>query len=619
MIKSLKGKVSLLCGSLVLLIALLGIYSLFNMYQISRAVDSLIITNYNSIQRLRQMDEALYAQDAALLSYLHTGDAQDAASTLEAQAAVFREASATEYGTIILPQEMEMISGIIASYDSYCALFPEYLALSSVRADRYYQQRLTPAAAEVREHIHSLRVSNEAALFARKQEASEVVRHAAALLFGTFLVTIIIAYTTARIYTDKLFRPIYEVTQNLKAVRQGNMGRKTSVQASDELGSLAQEFNNMTQRLQEFEQSTMGQLMAERNRTMAIVRSITEPMAILDGSFCITLTNQSFDRLFSVEMDEVRGSHFQEAVAQSGLSAFSAVPYRSQSYTERVIQLGSGEEAKFYNAMVTPLAHDEPSGDAVIIVLYDITALKDLDRKRSDFIATISHEFKTPLTSMVIGVDLLSSGALGNMTDEQKEVFEALREDGQRLCSLVTDLLELSRIESAENVYRFERCSLPEVFSECIRQFTPAAERGGTTIVERCPDQLPDVRGDFSKITWVMNNLLSNAVKYTGRGDTITVSAFGGGPQFVTVVVSDTGTGIPEEYLERIFDKYVQVSSYDIEMRGSGLGLAVARAIITAHGGKIWCESNVRKGSRFLFTLPIYQNGGEALEARAGR
>ena len=180
-----------------------------------------------------------------------------------------------------------------------------------------------------------------------------------------------------------------------------------------------------------------------------------------------------------------------------------------------MIQLGSGEEAKFYNAMVTPLAHDEPSGDAVIIVLYDITALKDLDRKRSDFIATISHEFKTPLTSMVIGVDLLSSGALGTMTDEQKEVFEALREDGQRLCSLVTDLLELSRIESAENVYRFERCSLPEVFSACIRQFTPAAERGGTTIVERCPDQLPDVRGDFSKITWVMNNLLSNALKFT--------------------------------------------------------------------------------------------------------
>lgn len=126
--------------------------------------------------------------------------------------------------SIVLPQEMEMISGIIASYDSFCALFPEYLALSSARADRYYQQRLIPAAAEVREHIHSLRVSNEAALFARKQEASEVVRHAAALLFGTFLVTIIIAYTTARIYTDKLFRPIYEVTQNLKAVPAGQHG-----------------------------------------------------------------------------------------------------------------------------------------------------------------------------------------------------------------------------------------------------------------------------------------------------------------------------------------------------------------------------------------------------------
>ena len=619
MIKSLKGKVSLLCGSLVLLIALLGIYSLFNMYQISRAVDSLITTNYNSIQRLRLMEEAIAAQDSALLEFLYTGDAGGLQASFEEQAAAFREASETEYGTIVLPQEMEMITGIISSYDIFCALLPDLLEQESPAACyRFYRWEMVPAVAEVREHIHSLRISNETALFAHKQEASEVVRHSAALLFGTFLGTVLIAYITVRISTDRLFRPIYEVTQNIKAVRQGNMGRKTSVQAADELGLLAQEFNNMTQRLQEFEQSTMGQLITERNRTLAIVRRITEPMAILDGTFCVTLTNQSFDRLFSVEMDEVRGVHFQEVVAQSDLTAFCAVPYRSRSYAERMIQLGSGEDAKFYNAMVTPLTHEDASDDAVIIVLYDVTALKDLDRKRSDFIATISHEFKTPLTSMVIGVDLLSSGALGALTDEQKEIVDALREDGQRLCSLVTDLLELSRIESAENVYRFERCSLAGIFSECVRQFTPAAERNGTRIVQRYPDDLPDVRGDSAKIAWVMNNLLSNAVKYTGDGDVITISAFGGGPQFVTVVVSDTGDGIPEEYLERIFDKYVQVSSYDLEMRGSGLGLAVARAIITAHGGKIWCESNLHKGSRFLFTLPIFQKGGEALEAGTG-
>ncbi len=619
MIQSLKGKVSLLCGSLVLLIALLGLYSLYNVFRISRAVDNLIITNYNSIQRLRQMDEALYTQKALLLEYLHTRDGEAVSAAFSEQSGKFKAAGETEYGTIIIPQEMALIAGIMTAYEDFCLMLSEYLAMETDPADVYYRQKMVPTIQEVERLIDSLRSSNEVALFAHKQDASDMVRRAAALLFGTFLAAVIIAYITARIYTDKLFRPIYEITQNLKAVRQGNMGRKTRVQAPDELGALAQEFNNMTQRLQEFERSTMGQLLAERNRTLAIVRSITEPMAILDGSFCITLTNQSFDRLFSVEMEEVRGGHFQEVVAQSGLSAFAAVPYRSRVYTERVIQLGSGEDAKFYNAMITPLAHEDTASDAVIIVLYDITALKDLDRKRSDFIATISHEFKTPLTSMVIGIDLLSSGALGSMTEEQKEVFEALREDGQRLCSLVTDLLELSRIESVENVYQFECCSLPEIFSACIQQFAFAAERNGVSISQRVPEELGKVRADVSKLTWVMNNLLSNAVKYTGAGDSITVSAFGGSPQFVTVVVSDTGTGIPEEYLEKIFDKYVQVSNYDLEMRGSGLGLAVARAIITAHGGKIWCESNPQKGSRFLFTLPIYQKGGELLETGACR
>lgn len=611
MLKTLKSKVALIYVSLVIITAVLGIFSLISMFQISQAVDSLIITNYHSIQRLRHMDSALAEQKLALLEYVYQSEDSSPQTKLSQQKTLFDSNFSTEYSTIIIPSEMRLITNIQTTYSDFEQMYQYLLTLDmndpveAKQARSFYYNNILPQIQKVRVEIDALRSSNENALFGRKLAVKDVINRSTFVLGFLFAVAVIISYFTSRMYTNKLFKPLYEVTQNLKAVRQGNINRKTAVRTQDELGVLSDEFNKMTQRLAEFEKSTLGQVINEKSKTRAIVRSITEPMIILDCSYHVTLLNHSFENLFHIPLAEAQDRYFLDVINKSPLmSVVSQIDFRTDHYMETVIRLTVENQEKFYNVMVTPIHYEEQENDFVIIVFYDITEFKLLERMKSDFIATISHEFKTPLTSMVMGVDLLGNDVLGSLSEDQQEIVETLREDMDRMCTLVNDLLELSKIESSKMIYQFESCDILTAIQTSLRQFYSLAEKTGVEIHTELEEHLPPIQADLSKITWVMNNLLSNAIKYTGQGDHITVRAHQE-DKLIRVEVEDTGAGIPPEFLERIFEKYVQVNSYDIEMRGSGLGLAVAKEIITAHQGIIWCESNLNVGSKFIFTLPV--------------
>ncbi|MGI6030642.1 MAG: ATP-binding protein [Eubacteriales bacterium] len=612
MFRTLKSRVSLVYGSLVIIIAVLGVFSLLSMFQISQAVDGLIITNYHSIQRLRHMDSALSEQRVAILEYIYGVEDSTPQTKFAQQKTLFQSNFSTEYSTIIIPSEMRLITNIQTTYSDFEAMYQHLLNFDmenpqeAQQARNYYTDSILPQIQKVRVEIDALRSSNENSLFSRKLVVKDVITRSIYILGFLFVISIIISYFTSRMYTDKLFRPLYEVTQNLKAVRQGNMNRKSAVRTQDELGLLSTEFNNMMQRLAEFEESTLGQVISEKNKTRSIVRSITEPMIILDAQYRVTLLNHSFENLFHILLAEAQDQYFLDVLAKSSLrTVMSQIAFQAEVYTERVISLELDGEEHFYNVMVTPIRYEDTSNNFVIIVFYDITELKKLERMKSDFIATISHEFKTPLTSMVMGVDLLDNDALGSLSADQQEIIETLREDLERMCTLVNDLLELSKIESSKMIYQFEEVDVVSAIHTSLRQFYPIAEKTGVTIYTQLQDNIPPITADLSKIIWVMNNLLSNAIKYTKEGDSVTVRCWQDSLH-VTVEVEDTGVGIPKEFLERIFEKYVHVNNYDLEMRGSGLGLAVSKEIITAHHGTIRCESDLNQGSKFIFTLPLH-------------
>jgi signal transduction histidine kinase len=236
-----------------------------------------------------------------------------------------------------------------------------------------------------------------------------------------------------------------------------------------------------------------------------------------------------------------------------------------------------------------------------VTILEDITHLREIDRLKSEFITTASHELRTPLTSVQMGVYLLLEGALGELTEKQNEVLQACRQDCERLDKLMRDLLDLSRIEAGESQPQLATVSAEDLLTSAVEELRPQVEAKGLELGVNAAMDLPRVSVDRLQIERLISNLVINALRHTKRGE-IKISAEPRNSD-LAISVSDTGTGIPAEYLPHIFDKFVQVP--DAPIGGAGLGLTIAKSIVEAHGGQISVQSQVGHGTTFTFTLPL--------------
>jgi signal transduction histidine kinase len=235
-----------------------------------------------------------------------------------------------------------------------------------------------------------------------------------------------------------------------------------------------------------------------------------------------------------------------------------------------------------------------------VTLLEDVTHLREIDRLKSEFIATASHELRTPLTSLQLGVYLLLEKTVGDLTDKQEEILETCRQDCDRLDKLMRDLLDLSKIEGGESPPDLAIVSARDLVINAAENFRPQVEYAGLELKVDVPFDLPSVKADRNQVERVIGNLLTNAIRYTKEGG-IHISAERRGAS-VAISIADSGTGIPANYLPRIFDKFVQVPG--AEIGGAGLGLAISKSLVEAQGGKISVQSEVGRGSTFTFTLP---------------
>ncbi|MDD4504726.1 MAG: ATP-binding protein, partial [Clostridiaceae bacterium] len=405
-------------------------------------------------------------------------------------------------------------------------------------------------------------------------------------------------------FTNRFMKPLDTLTKTVKTVKAGNWNQQINIVTKDEIGDLSIEFNEMTKRLHRYEQSALGKLMTEKNKSLAIVKSIPDPLIVLDTDYKITLINDTCEMFFDINEEKVLKKHFLEAIRNEEIfELISGVFEDNVEMDDKIIKIEKMEDF-YFNVIVTMIKDVESKVTGIIILLKDVTQLKQFEKARTDFISTISHEFKTPLTSIMMGTSMVLDESLGALNEEQQDVLNTIKEDGERLTKLVNDLLELSRIESGSSVFNMEPCSIDTVIDNSVKQFAIHAAHKNVNINTRVEENMPKVIADYEKITWVLNNLISNALKYTDAGDEILINAFIKNEK-MQVSVKDTGIGIPEEFQEEIFNKYVQVKGQDLEARGTGLGLAVVKEIVNTHGGEIWCESKLDTGSIFTFTLPL--------------
>jgi NtrC-family two-component system sensor histidine kinase KinB len=224
---------------------------------------------------------------------------------------------------------------------------------------------------------------------------------------------------------------------------------------------------------------------------------------------------------------------------------------------------------------------------------------------KSEFVMVASHQLRTPLTSVAMGVSLLQETAAQKLTDKERELLGVAGEELERIRALVNDLLDLSKIEAGKMELAFDRVPVRLLFERAIAALEVQAHEKEVELRSALPQGLPEVRADATKVTWILTNLIANALRYTERSGSVQLMAEKVGSQ-VHLSVTDTGKGIPYEYQSRIFDKFVQVNG-DGSGGGTGLGLAICREMVRAHGGTIWVESAPGKGSTFTFTLPVWE------------
>jgi two-component system phosphate regulon sensor histidine kinase PhoR len=396
---------------------------------------------------------------------------------------------------------------------------------------------------------------------------------------------ILAAWLIARFTT----RPIRQLTAASRRITSGELEQKIAIEARDEVGELAHAFNEMSLRLKEM----VGEISEDRTRLATILDNMADGVIMTDAEGNISLANQTAERLFNIK--EPEGKSLIEAVRDHEIDEL--LNFCLKTAKMQSVQYESGTSKRYLRAIALPVAHS-----GVLLLFQDLTELRNLQATRRELIGNISHEFRTPLAGIKAMVETLRDGAV----DDQKTARDFLnRVDGEvdRLTQLVAELTELSRIETGKAELKLEPVNINDLAEEVIAQLKPQAERQRLSLVKELASELPQAPADRARIRQVIVNLLHNAIKFTDPGGRITVTTRGEGNS-VTMAIADTGRGISSEDLPHVFERFYKGDKVRAG-EGTGMGLAIAKHIVEAHGGHIRVESQEGRGSTFSFSLPV--------------
>jgi len=396
---------------------------------------------------------------------------------------------------------------------------------------------------------------------------------------------VLAAWGTSRITT----RPIRKLTAASKRIASGELGQKLTIEARDEVGELTHAFNEMSAKTKELVE-TISQ---DRTRLATILDNMTDGVMMVDTEGNVSLANKAAEKLFSVK--EAKNEPLIEAVRDHEVDELLKLCLRT-AQTEAV-QYESSVSKSFLRVIAIPIAHT-----GVLLLFQDLTELRSLQTTRRELIGNISHEFRTPLAGIKAMVETLSGGAIDDK-EAARDFLTRIDSEVDRLTQLVEELTELSRIEAGKAELKKEPIDLSKLVEEVIAQLSPQAERQQLSISREFATNLPSVPADKDRVRQVITNLVHNAIKFTPGGGRVIITsrALEGS---VVVHIADTGIGIPEEDLPRIFERFYKGDKARAG-GGTGMGLAIAKHVIQAHGGTIWVQSEEGKGSTFAFSLPL--------------
>lgn len=466
--------------------------------------------------------------------------------------------------------------------------------------ERLKQDTANPAThlQSIRQSIYVIMDLNMRAIVGKnetvKTTANKALLYIAIISGVCFLLGLTFVYN----FPGYVANPIRELTAGIKGIAEKRYSQRLHFKSEDEFGELAVAFNTMAERLDEYEHSNLARIVFEKQRAEAVISSLRDFTIGFDNKGTILFANSQALQLLNMPEKELVGKPAIEAAKYNDLLSY-LVNRQDNAPLKIVVE---GKESFFTREMVD--IHHENERIGYVIILKNITSFREQDLAKTHFIATVSHELKTPLASSDFSLKLLEDERIGHLTGEQRELVESLKLDNLRMIKIVSELLNLSQVESGNIQLQPQPVSPVQVVQYALETVRKQAAQQQVNIQTTLPEQAPPILADVEKTAWVLVNLLTNAIRYSPSGSNIQLAIEQAEGQMLTFSVQDTGKGIPPAFREKIFERFYQVPGTQ-HQKSSGLGLAIAREFIEAQGGIIGVESEEGKGSRFYFSLPL--------------
>ncbi len=602
-------RVQLLLSHLVLVLLLAAVMSgaIQRLFFLSRSVRNVMQSDLSGEIAAERMGEALSDEQSSLRLCL-LGHPDLARVGLDQGEQRFDRSLSDTVASVSAQNTQALAVDASRLHRQYHATVQQFLNMYQLKgraaAEATYVSTVQPVEKALVAKIQSLLQANHNAIHNADAAVGADVNGAFITSVGVSVLALGLAIFLALRMVRMALTPLALLAKQAEVIGGGDLTRQIELNRSDEIGALADSFNSMASKLADLRKSEVRRLQRAERMSDAALESLYDPVVVTDARSRIVHLNSAAEGIFGpaptsprIPVEEhisdrriVRA--IQRAVQQEAVSA--------EEGETAMIPLHVEGTQRTYRLRASPMFTDDGLVLGSVTVLEDITHLREIDRIKNEFIGVASHELRTPVTSLLLSVQLLEEGAAGPLTDAQKQLIGAQHADLDRLERLMRELLDITRLEAGTMVPRLSLVPAADLVTAARDAAKADAINGGVELVIDPANSSSAVHADRSQVQRVLVNLVTNAVRHTGRGGSITLRATDVGDD-VRFDVADTGVGIPEEYLAKIFDRFVQVPG--ATQGGAGLGLSIARTIVEAHGGTMSVVSEQGKGSTFSFTL----------------
>ncbi len=592
---------------LVLAILAVGGAAVLTLRSLGLASQDILKDNYRSVLAAQRMKEAEERIDSAAL-FLVAGQKERAQRQIAPNRRLFEAELEVQEGNITEGGEGEATRELRRRWEDYLQHLAGFLDLEPGATREAYFRDLEPRFVAVKRAADRILDMNQEAMVRKSAAALRVARGLELAILASAAAALVVAVLMTNRAIARALRPLGVLTHAVRRIGQKDFAARARVEGADEIAALAGDFNAMAERLAEFEQSSLGALVQARQASLAAIESLPDPVLVLDRSGRVLAANQAARTALKLPAeDQGPRIHDVEPPARAAIERARAHvlaghgPFAPHGYEDAVRLVLGGRERQFLPR--GSALHDAEGGiTGVAVTLQDVTRLRRFDELKTDMMATVAHEFRTPLTSLRMAVHLCLEKAAGPLTDQQTDLLYAAREDCERMQSMVDDLLDLSRIEGGVLEVRTAPMQMEPLIDDAMEAERTAAAEAGVQLRKEVPPGLPTVAADRERIHLVLVNLLANAIRHAPHGGSVRVNVAETADGGVRVRVTDDGRGIPKEYQHRIFEKFFRMPGED--GGGAGLGLFIVRETVRAHGGEVGMDSAPGRGTTIWFTLP---------------